>query len=166
MCSTLFCTFLCRHCTTATWNSLKWLFMEDVNTRLQISLSPSRNLGGGPQEFNSRQIHLHSTDILHQSEKSRPTLGMKSFKQWRFRCRRRRRWQSSLLRVRENGVVKNLHSRDSICKKMRFRWQFSLDGGRWTVGQTTEKKNLHFHVPQREFRFLLYTCSQQPLYSS
>ena len=126
-CSTLFCTFLCRHCTTATWNSLKWRFMEDVNTRLQISLSPSK-LGGGPQEFNSRQIHLHSTEILHQSKKSRPTA--KSFKQWRFGYRRRRRWQSSLLRVRENGVVKNLHSGDSICKKMRSRWQFSLDGGR------------------------------------
>ena len=38
---------------------------------------PSK-LGGGPQEFNSREIHLHSTEILHQSKKSRPTL--KSFK--------------------------------------------------------------------------------------
>ena len=65
--------------------------MEDVNTRLQISLSPSK-LGGGPQEFNSREIHLHSTEILHQSKKSRPTA--KSFKQWRFRYRRRRRSQS------------------------------------------------------------------------
>ena len=41
-CSTLFCTFLCRHCTTATWNSLKWRFMVDVNTRLQINFPFSR----------------------------------------------------------------------------------------------------------------------------
>ena len=38
---------------------------------------PSK-LGGGPQEFNSREIHLHSTEILYQSKKSRPTLN--SFK--------------------------------------------------------------------------------------
>ena len=39
----------------------------------KIFFSPSK-LGGGPQEFNSREIHLHSTEILHQSKKSRPTL--------------------------------------------------------------------------------------------
>ena len=56
--ASLFCTFLCRHCTTATWNYLRQRFMEDTNTSLQISLSPSK-LGGGAQEFNSWEIHQH-----------------------------------------------------------------------------------------------------------
>ena len=33
MCITLFCTFPCRHCTTATQNLLISRFMEEVNTR-------------------------------------------------------------------------------------------------------------------------------------
>ena len=36
-CVTLFCTFLCRRCTTTTRNCLISRFMEDVNTRQQFS---------------------------------------------------------------------------------------------------------------------------------
>ena len=38
-CSTLFCTFLCRHCTTTTWRwkCLISRFVEEVNTREQLS---------------------------------------------------------------------------------------------------------------------------------
>ena len=41
-CITLFCTFLCRHCTTTTWNfliSVVSRFMENVNTRQQFSIT-------------------------------------------------------------------------------------------------------------------------------
>ena len=38
-CITLFCTFLCRCCTTTTWNRLVSRFMEDVNTRQQFPFS-------------------------------------------------------------------------------------------------------------------------------
>ena len=39
--------------------------MEDVNTRLQISL-PLSKLGGSPKESNSREIHPHSrTSHIH-----------------------------------------------------------------------------------------------------
>ena len=36
---TLFCTFLCRHCTTTTWKCLISRFMEDLKTRQRLSLS-------------------------------------------------------------------------------------------------------------------------------
>ena len=32
-CTTLLCTFLCRRCTTTTWNFLVSLFLEEVNAR-------------------------------------------------------------------------------------------------------------------------------------
>ena len=38
-CITLFCTFLCRRCTTATWNGLISRFVEDGNKRQQFSFS-------------------------------------------------------------------------------------------------------------------------------
>ena len=36
-CITFFCTFLCRRCTTTTWNCLIPRFVEDGNTRQQLS---------------------------------------------------------------------------------------------------------------------------------
>ena len=38
-CTTLFCTFLCRYCTTTTWKCLISRFVEDVNTRQRLSSS-------------------------------------------------------------------------------------------------------------------------------
>ena len=38
-CITLFCTFLCRHCTTTTWNFIFSRFVEDVNTGQKFSFS-------------------------------------------------------------------------------------------------------------------------------
>ena len=38
-CIMLFCTFLCRQCTTTTWNCLISRFSEDVNTRQGLSIS-------------------------------------------------------------------------------------------------------------------------------
>ena len=40
-CITLFCTFVCRHCTTTTWNLLISRFLEDVNARKRLSFSSS-----------------------------------------------------------------------------------------------------------------------------
>ena len=55
-----FCTFLCRHFTTTTANSITRRFMEDVNTPRRIFLSPCK-LGFGPHEFIYREIKLHLT---------------------------------------------------------------------------------------------------------
>ena len=38
-CITLFCTFLCRRCTTTTWKCLISRFVEDVKTKQQLSFS-------------------------------------------------------------------------------------------------------------------------------
>ena len=38
-CITLFCTFLCHRCTTTTWKCLISRFVEDGNTRQQLSYS-------------------------------------------------------------------------------------------------------------------------------
>ena len=57
---TLFCTFLCRRCTTMTWNCLISRFEEDVNTRRPPSFSfPEPRYS--PLEFNSRKIRQHLT---------------------------------------------------------------------------------------------------------
>ena len=53
----------------------KRLFMEDLNTRWQDSLSPFK-LGCGPQEFNSKKIHLHS--IFHESRNNGDKISKKS----------------------------------------------------------------------------------------
>ena len=58
--SKLFCTFLCRHCTTTTWNSLTGRFMEVVNTKRSCFL-PTFILGFSLQEFSSWKIHLQRT---------------------------------------------------------------------------------------------------------
>ena len=54
-CITLFCTFLCRHCTTTTWKCLISRFVEDVNTRQWLSFS-FPELWCSLLEFNSRKI--------------------------------------------------------------------------------------------------------------
>ena len=58
--SKLFCSFLCRHCTTTTWNSITGPFMEVVNTKRPCFL-PTFILGFGLQEFSSWKIHLQRT---------------------------------------------------------------------------------------------------------
>ena len=52
-CITLFCTFLCRLCTTTRWKCLNSCFVEDRNTRQQLSFS-FPELWHSPLEFNSK----------------------------------------------------------------------------------------------------------------
>ena len=54
-CITLFCTFLCRHCTTTTWKCLISGFFKDGNLRQQLSFS-FPELWYSPLEFNSKQF--------------------------------------------------------------------------------------------------------------
>ena len=54
-CITLFCTFLCRRCTTTTWNCLISRFVEDGNKRQQLSFS-FPELWCSPLEFNPQKI--------------------------------------------------------------------------------------------------------------
>ena len=59
---TLFCTFLCRHCTTTTWNCLFSCFVEDAsgNTRQLCFSFPE--LWYSLLEFNSCKIFQHLTN--------------------------------------------------------------------------------------------------------
>ena len=54
-CITLFCTFLCRRCTTTTWKCLISRFVEDGNTGQQPSFS-FLELWYSPSELNSQRI--------------------------------------------------------------------------------------------------------------
>ena len=50
-CSTLFCTFICRHCATTTWKCLISRFMEDINKRKlflfhNLSVVPKKSAPG------------------------------------------------------------------------------------------------------------------------
>ena len=60
-CITLFCTFLCRRCTTATWNGLISRFVEDGNKRQQFSFSLPE-LWCSPLQFNYSKICQHLTN--------------------------------------------------------------------------------------------------------
>ena len=51
----LFCTFLCRHCTTRTWKCPISRFVEDGNTRQQLSFSFAE-LWCSPLESASKKI--------------------------------------------------------------------------------------------------------------
>ena len=54
-CITLFCTFLCRRCTTTTWKCLISRFVEDGNTGQQLSFS-FLELWYSPSELSSQKI--------------------------------------------------------------------------------------------------------------
>jgi len=66
---TLLCTLLWRHCTTKALKSLISRFVEDMNTRQQLSLS-FPELQYSPLEFNSRKIHQHLTNWMTWKKKS------------------------------------------------------------------------------------------------
>ena len=60
-CITPFCTFLCRRCTTTTWDCLISRFVEGGNKRQQLSFS-FPELWCSPLEFDSKQICQHLTN--------------------------------------------------------------------------------------------------------
>lgn len=56
-----FCTFLCRYCTTTTWNVVISCFMKDVNRRKLFNVS---FLECSVLEFNFRNIRQHLTNWM------------------------------------------------------------------------------------------------------
>ena len=76
-CITLFCTFLCRCCTTTTWNCLISRFVEDGNKFQQLSFS-FPELWCSPLEFNSEK-HLPTFDELNKMENARLSLRQRKF---------------------------------------------------------------------------------------
>ena len=94
----LFCTFLCRGCTTTTWSFLFSRFVEDENTRQQFSFSffelwsPDTHL-----EFNSRKIRCYLPNWTRWSKRDKVWSNVNILFKWRFCNRRRRCFLSSLL---------------------------------------------------------------------
>ena len=88
-CIMLFCTFLCRRCTTTTWKRLIWRFVKDVNARLRLCTS-FPTLRYSLLEFNSRKKLQHLTNWLRWNKRDKDWGSAFSFFKLRFRCRRRR----------------------------------------------------------------------------
>ena len=86
-CITLYCTLLCRRCTTTTWDCLISRFVEDLNTRQRLSF-PFSEFWYTLLEFNSRK---NSPTFHELNEMEYALLSLKhhefTFK-WRF-CSRR-----------------------------------------------------------------------------
>ena len=101
-CIMLFCTFLCRQCTTTTWNCLIPRFSEDVNTvntRQRLSFS-FPELRYSLFEFNSRENCQHLTKGTRWNKRDKVWCSATSLiKPGRFRSRRRLCWLNSLLYI-------------------------------------------------------------------
>ena len=99
-CITLFCTFLCRQCTTTTWNCLISRFSEDANTRLRVSFS-FLELWCSILEFNSRNICQYLTKWTRWNKRDKVWSSETSLFKWRIRGRCRRCCLSSLLLLKQ-----------------------------------------------------------------
>ena len=84
------CTFLCRHCTTTTWNFPVSHFSEDayVDTRQRLSFS-FLELQYSPLDLNSRIICQHLPNWTRWIKRDWVWSSANSLFKWRFRCRRR-----------------------------------------------------------------------------
>ena len=95
-CITLFCTFLCRRCTTTTWKCLISRFVEDGNTRQRLSFS-FPELWYSLLEFNSRKNCQHLTNWTKWNKRDKVWSSSNTFFKWRFLSRIRRCCLSSLI---------------------------------------------------------------------
>ena len=103
-CITLFCTFLCRHCTTTAWNFLFSRFMEGMNRKQQFSFS-FPEIRYSLLEFNSRKVR-HYLSELNEMEWTQQSLKQREFSfKWRFFICRRRCCSSSLIRLTMHGIL-------------------------------------------------------------
>ena len=104
-CITLFCTFLCRRCTSTTWKYLNSRFVEDGNTSQQLSFYFPK-LWFSPLEFDSKDICQHLTNWTRQKKCDEVLNSANSLFRWRFhssRCRRiRTESKSSIFFFGEN----------------------------------------------------------------
>ena len=94
-CITLFCTFLCRRCTTKTWKCLFSRFVDDVNSRRLFFCFPE--LWCSLLDFNSRKICQHLMNWTRWNMRDKVWSSANPLFKWRFRNRRRRCYLSSLL---------------------------------------------------------------------
>ena len=83
-CITLFCTFLCRHCTTTTWKCLISRFVENTNTWQQLYFSFAK-LWYSLLEFNSRKNCKHLTNWTRWNKRDKVWSSATVPVKWGFR---------------------------------------------------------------------------------
>ena len=106
-CSTRVRTFLCRRCTTATWNFLISRFVYGER-RHKTTIFSFSELGYIPLEFNSRKIRQHLTNWGRWKKSDDDWNRANSFFTSRFRFRRRLSCLIFLLTVQWATSRKNL----------------------------------------------------------
>ena len=112
-CITLSCTFLSRRCTTTTWKCLISRFVEDVNTRQQLSFS-FPGLWYCPLEFHSKKSCQHLTNYTRWNKRDKVWSSANFFFQWRFRSRGRCHCLSSPLLQHKHWTILLTHL-NSVC---------------------------------------------------
>ena len=102
-----------RRCTTTTWKCLISRFVEDVNTRQQLSYS-FPGLWYCPLEFHSKKSCQHLTNYTRWNKRDKVWSSANSLFKWRFRSRRRYRCLSSLLLQHKQWTILQPHL-NSVC---------------------------------------------------
>ena len=121
-CITLFCTFLCRRCTSTTWKYLNSRFVEDGNTRQQLSFYfPELWYSPSPSQFNSKGICQHLTNWTRQNKRDE-VWSSANFKS-RFRSSRcwriRTESKSSIFFLRKSVPNVTISTALTLIKKMK-----------------------------------------------
>ena len=132
-------TFLCRHCTTTTWNCLNSRFLEDLKTRQLLSFSFFK-LRYIPVEFNSIKICPYQTNWMRWNSR------VNSLFKSRFRSHRCRCCLSSLTEELKNTHVQST-SGNSNLPLTRSNFHYPLD--RFLYNFTLDNSNFFPSFPWR-----------------
>ena len=126
---TLFCIFLCCHCTTTTSNFLISRFVEGVNTRQRLSF-PFPELRYSPLEFNSRKIRQDLTNWTRWNKRdevwSSDVFVAVSVPQ---RTLLRLRYSENLLSVAYYLSLSLFHAKNYFCGRYYSEGRYFLGGG-------------------------------------
>ena len=122
-CITLFPTFLCRHCTSRTWKCIISRFVEDVNTRQQLS-----ELWYNLLEFNSRNNFQHLTNWARWIKRDKVWSSATSLFKRRSRSRRCRCCSRSLFTWYKTAMLERKGCTGSRQTKEMTIWCSVLQG--------------------------------------
>ena len=126
---TLFCIFLCCHCTTTTSNFLISRFVEGVNTRQRLSF-PFPELRYSPLEFNSRKIRQDLTNWTRWNKRdevwSSDVFVAVAVPQ---RTLLRLRYSENLLSVAYYLSLSLFHAKNYFCGRYYSEGRYFLAGG-------------------------------------
>jgi len=105
LCNFAFLYFLCGHFMTTTWKCLISHFVEDGNTRQQLSFS-FPELWYSPLEFNAKKFCQHLMNYTRWNKCDKVSSNANSFFKWCFRSRQRHCCLLSSLII-SNGDTRN-----------------------------------------------------------